>query len=378
MARRSFGSTWWGAAWLDALEKRALADPNRLPRGRTYARQDRVVDLELSPGLVQARVWGSDRYATQLSVRLLSDAEWDQVLETVMAQAANAAALLSGEVPKAIGDLVLPDKGDLSPDCSCPDSAEPCKHAAALCYVVADLLDEDPFALLTLRGRGRDEVLAEIRQRRAEALGGEVGAPSDLPRGPDPGVPASAAFKRSDHEAAASRPAPRLPSASYRLGAVAPADSGIDPDALESLVNDAADRAWRMLANGDASGLSASPGNDVVRRAARVDDAERAQIAEVTGLDADELASAAAAWRVGGHAGYRVSRGRWVPTGREMQPGVDALGEEAKVRANTVAAGGVQLRLDETDRNWWRFDADDSLGWVLVAGPATEPADLID
>lgn len=377
MARRTFGATWWGAAWLDALENRALSDPNRLPRGRTYARQDRVVDLELSPGLVQARVWGSDRYATQLSVRVLSDAEWDLVLETVMAQAANAAALLSGEVPKAIGDLVLPDKGDLGPDCSCPDGAEPCKHAAALCYVVADLLDEDPFALLTLRGRGRDEVLAEIRQRRAEALGGEVGAPSDLPRGPDPGVPASAAFKQYVGESAASRPAPRAPAAAYRLGAVAPADSGIDPDALESLVADAADRAWRMLASGASSGLAASPGDDVVRRAARVDEAARSQIAEVTGLDAGELASAAAAWRVGERAGYRVSRGRWKPTLREMQPGADALGDTAKVRANTVAAGRIQLRLDETDQRWWRFDADDTLGWLLVAGPASEPGDLL-
>ena len=383
MARRTFGATWWGAAWLDALENRALADPNRLPRGRTYARQDRVVDLELSPGLIQARVWGTDRYATQLSVRVLTDAEWDTVLETVMSQAANAAALLSGEVPKAIGDLVLPDKGDLGPDCSCPDGAEPCKHAAALCYVVADLLDEDPFALLTLRGRGRDEVLGEIRQRRAEALGGEVGAPSDLPRGPDPGIAASAAFKRTDHESVASRPAPRVPAESYRLGAVAPADSGIEPAALESLITDAADRAWRMLGSGASSGLNASAGDDVVRRAARVNDAERAAIAETTGLDERELASAAAAWRVGGRASYRVSRGRWRPTAREMQPGVDALageasGADAKVRANSVSAGAIQLRLDESDRNWWRFASDDTLGWVLVAGPATEPADLLD
>ncbi len=378
MARRTFGATWWGAAWLDALERRALVDPNRLPRGRTYARQDRVVDLELSPGLVQARVWGTDRYATQLSVRVLSDAEWDTVLETVMSQAANAAALLSGEVPNAIGDLVLPDKGDLGPDCSCPDSAEPCKHAAALCYIVADLLDEDPFALLTLRGRGRDEVLAEIRRRRAEALGGEVEAPSDLPRGPDPGIAASAAFKRTDHEPAPSRSAPRLPASTYRLGSVAPADSGIDANDLESLVTDAAERAWQMLASGAPSGLQASPGDDVVRRAARVTDDERSGIVEATGLDAGELAAAAAAWRVGGRAGYRVSRGRWKPTSQQMQPAVDALGESAKVRANTAAAGTVQLRLGEADGCWWRFATDDTLGWVLVAGPATDPADLLD
>ena len=134
---RRFGNTWWGKAWLDALEQRALVDPNRLPRGRTYARQDRVMDLELGPGQLRARVLGTSMYRSSLHLRVLTDSEWDHVLDTVMSRASNAAALLAGEVPPAIGDLVLPDRGDLGPDCSCTDWAEPCKHVAALCYIAA-------------------------------------------------------------------------------------------------------------------------------------------------------------------------------------------------------------------------------------------------
>ena len=73
---RKFGNTWWGKAWLDALEQRALVDPNRLPRGRTYARQDRVREIELSPGELRAHVWGTreDPYTTTLSMRVLTEA----------------------------------------------------------------------------------------------------------------------------------------------------------------------------------------------------------------------------------------------------------------------------------------------------------------
>ncbi|MEM7094576.1 MAG: SWIM zinc finger family protein [Actinomycetota bacterium] len=375
MARRTFGATWWGAAWLDALEQRALEDPNRLPRGRTYARQDRVTDVELSPGLVQARVWGTERYHTQMSVRVLSEQEWEQVLDTIMSKAANAAALLAGEVPADLGPLVLPGRGDLGPDCSCPDWAEPCKHVAALCYVLADVFDEDPFALLALRGRGRNEILTEVRKRRSAALGGVDANVSDLPRGADPGTAAAAAFKRDRAESVATRALPRHPIDRYRLGVAAPADGGIEIDELDALVGDAAARAWAMLAEGAPSGLDASAADDVVRRAARSTRNERVGMADATGLDPVDLEAAAAAWRGGGRAGYRASRDRWEPNPGAMAPGAQVLGGAAKIRGNRVSAGPRQLRLDP-DGRWWRFDADDELGWVLTGGPVADPAEL--
>ncbi|OSC47127.1 hypothetical protein B5181_42380, partial [Streptomyces sp. 4F] len=67
------------------------------------------------------------------------------------------AALLDKELPHSLADCgvpLLPGPGDLAPQCSCPDSGHPCKHAAALCYQTARLLDADPFVLLLLRGRG--------------------------------------------------------------------------------------------------------------------------------------------------------------------------------------------------------------------------------
>src|SRR3954454_18138784 len=176
MARqRTFGATWWGGAWIDALEQRARLDPNRLPRGRTYARQDRVGALTVSPGFVEAPVQGSRRqpYMVMVRVRPFTVAEWDRVLDAIAGRAAHAAALLDGELPAAVladaqeaGVELMPQAGEVQPRCTCPDSADLCKHAAAVCYLMADELDDDPFALFHLRGRTRAEVLAGVRDRR--------------------------------------------------------------------------------------------------------------------------------------------------------------------------------------------------------------------
>src|SRR5262249_954246 len=107
-------------------------------------------------------------YHVVIAVRPFTDAEWDEVLDAIAAKAAHAAALLDGELlPEIVddGDL-LPGPGDLVPNCSCPDWADPCKHAASVCYLTADLPDDDPFVLFTIRGRNRNEVLRAIRARR--------------------------------------------------------------------------------------------------------------------------------------------------------------------------------------------------------------------
>ena len=372
---RQFGNTWWGKAWLDALEQRALIDPNRLPRGRTYARQDRVRNIELSPGELRAQVWGSRDvpYTTTLSMRVLTNSEWDMVLDLAMTKASNVAALLAGEVPKEIGDHVLPDRGDLGPECSCPDWAEPCKHVAALCYVAADMFDADPFALLTLRGRSRDAVLTEVRTRRSERLGVDMTPSSDQPRGGDPTISGARAFRRQPIPLQQSAPLPSRPGTLVPLAVIPGADAGINIDELADLVSDAAERAWSMLAGGADSGLELSVGADVVRRAAR---GKSDQIADATGLDPKELRAAVTAWRIGGLAGFQAHAAKPQVDPGLMIRGQHSLGDGARVRGNIVSRGTTQLRLDQ-DQQWWRFTADDDLGWLLTDGPADDPDDLV-
>ncbi|WP_460429202.1 SWIM zinc finger family protein, partial [Amycolatopsis endophytica] len=199
MSRRTFGGTWWGRAWVQALEGRAKLDPNRLPRGRTYARKGFVESLEVGPGQIRAAVWGSrpSPYRVTIRTQQFTTAQWDALLTTIGRQVGYTAALLDGELPpdlaehaRAAGADLLPGPGDLKPRCSCPDHADPCKHSAAVCYLVADEVDEDPFTLFLVRGKDRAELLAELRSRRP--------APKrpKLPKRTEQGIAPADAFAR--------------------------------------------------------------------------------------------------------------------------------------------------------------------------------------
>ncbi|MFF2806909.1 SWIM zinc finger family protein [Streptomyces sp. NPDC058000] len=163
--------SWWGDAWLEALESSAL-DGARLARGRAYARDGHVDTINITPGRVIATVRGSRPrpYSAEVRVRTLTEQEWDTLLNDVAAHPDRLTALLAKKLPRALAEgevCLLPGPGDLVPRCSCPDSGRPCKHAAALCFQVARLLDADPFVLLLLRGRGERELLDELARRNA-------------------------------------------------------------------------------------------------------------------------------------------------------------------------------------------------------------------
>jgi uncharacterized Zn finger protein len=173
--RGAFGKSWWAGRWIAALER--LVNPARLARGRTYARVGQVVSLDVSADSVQAKVQGSRRepYAVSIHFRKLSDQEWDRVVDVMASEALYAARLLSGEMPEQIeevfqqaGTSLFPaEEGDMQTRCSCPDWANPCKHIAAVHYLLGERFDEDPFLMFLLRGRSREEIVAALRARRA-------------------------------------------------------------------------------------------------------------------------------------------------------------------------------------------------------------------
>jgi len=173
--RGKFVKNWWADRWIDALQR--LMDSARLSRGRSYARRGQVVSIDIKPGHVMARVQGSRRTPYQVSIQLrpLSDQQWDQVCDALAEQAIYAAQLLNGEMPPDIEQvfntvkvpLFPAARGDLTTDCSCPDWANPCKHIAAVYYLLGERFDQDPFLLFELRGRSQADIAEALRERRA-------------------------------------------------------------------------------------------------------------------------------------------------------------------------------------------------------------------
>jgi len=409
-----FGRTWWGRAWVEALEQRARLDPNRLPRGRDYARSGAVGELILAPGEARARVQGrkTEPYEVRIRVRRFTDAEWDRVLTAISARLGHAAALLDGELPPQIAEDaadagldLLPGGGEIGPRCSCPDDADPCKHSAAACYLVTDALDADPFVLLLLRGRTRDQVLAGVRARRRGAPADTDTAVGPAPTsGPgrrrykasgalqpratdDEGVDARAAF--SAPTPSTEIPAPPLPPARPGQPAALPVDppawrADLGSDLFE-LAADAATRAWEMAVGLSAdSGLGLSADADLARRAGRaLGTPAFAKLAVQSGISARELARQALAWRNGGLAGLELLHSEWDPATEEpetpdlLKTARSALrdkngGAETVIEGNRITTGRLQLRLGR-DLRWYPYARSDG-DWEPSGPPDPDPA----
>jgi uncharacterized Zn finger protein len=164
--RGTFAETWWGRRWLAALER--LSVGGRLQRGRSYARKGQVLDLTITPGKVTARVQGSRPlpYSVSIGIATIGRPARRKIGEALAANLRIAAGLMAGEMPPEIEQTFADAKLPLFPQradelvikCSCPDWSNPCKHVAAVYYLLAEEFDRDPFLLFHLRGIEREEM----------------------------------------------------------------------------------------------------------------------------------------------------------------------------------------------------------------------------
>ena len=186
--RGAFARTWWARRWLAVLESLHLG--GRLARGRAYARRGQVIDLSIEEGLVRARVQGSRKepYVVTIRVTPLSSDQWRSLAEVLGREVVFLARLLAGEMPTDIerafdqaGLSLFPSRiGELATSCSCPDSSNPCKHIAAVYYLLGEEFDRDPFLIFRLRGMAREELLRVLEDMEgtvspADREGGAAG-----------------------------------------------------------------------------------------------------------------------------------------------------------------------------------------------------------
>jgi uncharacterized Zn finger protein len=194
--RGSFGESWWAKRWTAVLESFNIGA--RLQRGRSYARLGQVLSIDVAKGSIAARVQGSRAtpYKVAIVVKPLSAADWKKVAAATASQALFASKLLGGEMPQEMesafrtaGVTLFPERlNDLKTDCSCPDWSNPCKHIAAVYYLMGEEFDRDPFLIFRMRGMNRDEFMALLGES------GAVRLPVEAPLPPEPLPTAPAAF----------------------------------------------------------------------------------------------------------------------------------------------------------------------------------------
>ncbi|GAB3209336.1 SWIM zinc finger family protein [Marinactinospora thermotolerans] len=381
---RGRGRSWWARAWTTAMEENSL-DREPLAKGRAHARTGHVGTITVSPGRIAAPVYGpghASLHHTAVFVEELSDAEWARLLDQVAAESGHIAALLEGEMPHALVDAaeeagvrLLPGIGDLEPECDCDDWELPCMHAAALCYQAAWLLDDDPFVLLLMRGRGRSELLDELRHHAAPGRSAARGREATAARG----TSAEEAYARVLGPLPEETPPPGTLDA---LPALTPLPGG-EPDALDLLVADAAARARDLLVTG-APPPRLDLWRDTVRLAAAYHGRARERLGRASGRG-EELERAARAWEYGGPQGLEVLESPWDPPEHVSARMGDALsmtweGERAPradVRHNhwTLVEHGIQVRYGR-DGRWYPYHERDGLWWP-AGPPSHDPAEAL-
>ena len=360
---RSFAQSWWGQAWIKALQDTAL-DGEQLKKGRLHARQGAVGAVSVRPGRITAVVRDRDgtAYRSDVLLQALGEQEWERFLDMATDRAGHIAALLDRDMPPhlvedaaAAGVELLPGIGDLEPECTC-EAWDHCPHTAALCYQVARLLDQDPFVLLLMRGRGERRLLDELQlrsvARATEPAAEEAPAPGGVRA---EGVPADEAFGAGSilPPLPAPPPLPHEPGPAPALDTPAPAADGFDTAALEFLAADAAARARLMLAQALAPGHDEQPvepaltrDQDAVRMAASVPGPViAARLAAGTGRTLAETELAVRAWRFGRDAGLAVLEEEFTPDAAQQARAAHALAAAWAEAAEAEAAEADRPRM---------------------------------
>ncbi|MDR0439614.1 MAG: DEAD/DEAH box helicase [Candidatus Accumulibacter sp.] len=154
----NFGKTWWGEHWLRSLKN--VDFDNRLPRGARYARGGMVKEIAVGDGRIAAKVAGSlpTPYRVAIVVPPFAGERRERLIRELIARPAIISKLLNRELDPQILDIaeslglkVFPSRWtDFQMQCSCPDQAVPCKHLAAVIYVISREIDNDPFLVFRL------------------------------------------------------------------------------------------------------------------------------------------------------------------------------------------------------------------------------------
>jgi SNF2 family DNA or RNA helicase/uncharacterized Zn finger protein len=170
MAVEKFGKTWWGEHWLRSLQN--VDFDNRLPRGATYARGSKVKEIHIRDNRITARVQGSrpSSYTAAIIVPPFSDRQREHLMKEIFAHPAIISKLLNREldpeilaIAERLGLKVFPRQWtDFEMHCSCPDWAVPCKHLAAVIYILCREIDNNPFLVFRLH---QLDLLAELNKR---------------------------------------------------------------------------------------------------------------------------------------------------------------------------------------------------------------------
>lgn len=157
---KEYGTTPWGQWFLEMLSCYNFSA--RLQRGKTYANTGKVQSIVVKERSVAAKVKGSYSpwYHVYFHFPPLSSTNKKNIETALIKNPAALAGLRSGIMSGSLIETLKKKKVKLIPanwnlikrECSCPDTGDPCKHMAAVLFILAKEIDHDPRLLFELAG----------------------------------------------------------------------------------------------------------------------------------------------------------------------------------------------------------------------------------
>ncbi len=178
----NYAKTSWGKEWINSILK--VGRPFRMQRGIDYADdEERIDNLIINKGQIFGTVQGTapTPYRVKILFKAIPEDGWEKIVEDLSSKIINLINLLEGVLPEEIIDIferndfplfLDAEKDGLNATCSCPDQAIPCKHIAAIILYVARVLDYNPFIILKIRGKSKEEILKMLKL--SEALENDI------------------------------------------------------------------------------------------------------------------------------------------------------------------------------------------------------------
>ncbi len=146
-----------------------------MQRGIEYADdEERIENLTINKGQIFATVQGTapTPYRVKIIFETIPEEGWKKIIDILSSKLINLIKLLGGSLPEDIIDIFKKnnyplfldaERDGLNATCSCPDQAIPCKHIAAVILYVARVLDYNPFIILEIRGKTKNDILKALK-----------------------------------------------------------------------------------------------------------------------------------------------------------------------------------------------------------------------
>jgi len=170
----SFEQSWWSEKFLEAMDY--FESDSRITYGKNYAKKGQVFDLQVGTGIITAKVQCTKArpFSVKIEFKTFSNEEWFHILNAMIGKANFAAEFSLGRIPRNIEKIFaklhmsfFPKvKDDIKAACNCPDWANPCKHVAAVYFIFADMLNNDPTLLFKIRGKTIAEITEIMNEMR--------------------------------------------------------------------------------------------------------------------------------------------------------------------------------------------------------------------